>query len=188
MVDDHDLLTPSLTAEDDTHGLDRPWEPIHLVILSFFFGILSGGVLLALNFKKLGKPHLVVPTLAAVVAVFLVSVFGQLYWIDSRVEQARSENLDAALQTTLGGPDSVVASEQKPLKEVRDDAESLSRWVLKGVAIVVGLIIARLQRHRFALVSAHGLPQGKLLIPAIIASVGSVGLQLLIWFGWLASS
>ena len=54
--DDEDLLAPSLTAHDDAVGFDRPWSPNFLVVIGAFFGLIPMGLLLAENFKRLGKP------------------------------------------------------------------------------------------------------------------------------------
>lgn len=67
-----DLLTPVLTEEDDALGFDRPWNPWFLLLIAFVFGIVPGGVLLALNFRRLGRPRGTVPALAVVVAAALM--------------------------------------------------------------------------------------------------------------------
>ncbi len=49
-----DLLEPTLAEEDDAVDFDRPWNPMSLTILTFFCGVTAGGILLAINFKRLG--------------------------------------------------------------------------------------------------------------------------------------
>jgi hypothetical protein len=67
-----DLLTPTLTEEDDAVGFERPWQPWSLVVLTFFAGIPAGGSLLALNFSRLGVPRRVLPAVFSVIAATLL--------------------------------------------------------------------------------------------------------------------
>ncbi len=54
---DDALLRPSLSADFDVRKFDRPWDPSNLPYAAFFFGPLAGGVLYALNYKRLGSPR-----------------------------------------------------------------------------------------------------------------------------------
>ncbi|MBI5363356.1 MAG: hypothetical protein HZA53_09260 [Planctomycetes bacterium] len=50
-----DLLRPTLAADFDVRTFDRPWDPSGLPIAAFFFGPLGGGILYALNYRRLGQ-------------------------------------------------------------------------------------------------------------------------------------
>ncbi len=52
-----DLLTPTLTEEDDAMGFERPWAPWSLVFATFFVGPFGGAVLFGWNEKRLGRPR-----------------------------------------------------------------------------------------------------------------------------------
>src|SRR5262245_36939262 len=62
-------------SETSTQPDDRPWIPTQLFGAGFLFGGLAGGILSAINFRRLGSPGLVVPSiLAGVVVAALVLV------------------------------------------------------------------------------------------------------------------
>lgn len=73
-----DLLTPVLTADDDAVGFDRPWNPWYLVMVAFFFGMLAGGGLLAVNFRRLGQGRRFGPAAAVVLATTVALIAGWL--------------------------------------------------------------------------------------------------------------
>lgn len=54
---DADLLAPTLTEADDLTGFSAPWNPQMVTVLVLLSGPLAGGVLLALNFRRLGLPQ-----------------------------------------------------------------------------------------------------------------------------------
>ena len=54
---DDDLLRPSLAADFDVRTFDRPWNPSYLPFVAFLMGPLGGGILYALNFRRLGQPR-----------------------------------------------------------------------------------------------------------------------------------
>lgn len=58
-----ELLAPTLSDEDDVAGFNSPWNPNSLVLATFFSGLIAGGVLLAINAKRLGLPKRTLPTL-----------------------------------------------------------------------------------------------------------------------------
>jgi hypothetical protein len=76
IVPDHathgDLLRPSLTESDDATGFDRPWSPFGIVWVAAIGGLLPSGVLLALNFRRLGMARWTLPTLAITAALTLL--------------------------------------------------------------------------------------------------------------------
>ena len=71
-----DLLRPTLTAEDDIAAANRPWSPMVLLYLSFFFGLPAGGGLAALNYQRFGRKERVFSTamLAAVGGALLIGI------------------------------------------------------------------------------------------------------------------
>src|SRR5687768_4790814 len=77
---DDDLFTPTLTETDDAVEFDRPWNPWSLVTLTFFFGLVAGGGLLALNFRRLGIRGRLYPALA-VVGVVVAASAAFLAWL-----------------------------------------------------------------------------------------------------------
>lgn len=146
---DDDLLLPELTEADDAIGFDQPWNPWSLVTLSFFFGLIAGGGLLALNFARLGMPGRRNATLAIVMVVATASILGTVW----------------AFGIAPGG-------------EVDRETQRYGRWLRQGIAVLAAMAIAAPQHSRFRLFQASGQPAGHLLRPAVIASVLSVLYQL----------
>jgi hypothetical protein len=79
-----DLLRPSLTEADDASGFDRPWSPGPMVWIAFFAGLAPAGILLAINFRRLGMPAWFRPTLAATIVLALVLHGAFVYVVSSR--------------------------------------------------------------------------------------------------------
>ena len=67
-----DLFQATLTDAHDTAGIDRPWSPWHLVLLTFFVGFFVGGILIAMNFRRLGIQGWYGITVIAAVAYLVV--------------------------------------------------------------------------------------------------------------------
>jgi hypothetical protein len=142
MVDD-DLLTPTLTDADDAVDFDRPWNPWSLVVLTFFFGLLAGGPLLALNYERLGIRRRFWVT-AAVVGVFGVGLIALYAWIIYA---------HPALDTVEG--------------------RRWVRWGKQAVETLIAMGIAQPQLRRWRLFHASGLQGGNLLwwgVAAVLAA------------------
>jgi hypothetical protein len=135
---DPSLFRPTLTTADDAVGFRQPWRPMSLAILAAFFGILSGGLLLALNERRLGRPERLWILLGLVACVFtleLVAIYlaAFLGWVDFSSRTGRGA-VDVAGRVASG---------------------------------VVGVVIAQTQRRRYMLFEQTGEPGGNLLWPAI---------------------
>ncbi|MBI3919860.1 MAG: hypothetical protein HY318_00480 [Armatimonadetes bacterium] len=148
-----DLFQPSLTEEDDATGFHEPWSPWALVMLSFFFSLASGGTLLAINFNRLGMRRWFYPALALVILVTL-GTCGFLFWA-----------------TTHG----LIAPKNR-------GSASTFRMVTRACHVAIAIGMASMQRRRFRLHQFSGLQTGKLWIPAILASVGSIVANLAVVF------
>jgi hypothetical protein len=135
-----ELLSPSLTASDDTRGMQAPWNPQWLVFITFFFGWAPGAALLALNFRKMGMSRWAAATwVAAVVGSVAIAL---IY----------SPMVIGALQGTLD------PSQQRT-----------TRWIVRGVSAAVALVLAHFQRERYRLwLMTHGAA-APLFRPALAA-------------------
>ncbi len=153
-VDDDDILTPSLTAHDDAVGFDRPWNPNYLVLVGAFFGVIPMGILLAENFKRLGRPQAYAPllTFAFVAGVALAALAGYAH--------------------AYGIPGLYVAGSVDHRRGLRT-ANML-------LAVGVGLAIAHRQRRRWEIHTGHGGGSAPLLKHALGAIVAGVAVQLMV--------
>lgn len=73
---DDELLRPTLTAEDDAVGFDRPWAPWSLVFAAFFCGPVGGGALFVWNTFRLGLRRELKPTALSFAALAVVFAVG----------------------------------------------------------------------------------------------------------------
>lgn len=138
---DTDLLRPSLTNEHDKGHFHRPWNPWLLIYLSFFFGLLAGGALLALNYPRLGIKCRVVPAIAVVAIIAIIAILGQ------------------------GGVTWLLAT-----GTVSVDYSSELKIVLRILSVVISGIMARQQAARYRISQQMDIPSGSILIPGVIAS------------------
>lgn len=136
---DPSLLQPTLTEADDAVGFDRPWKPWSLVFLTFFFGIIAGGGLLAYNYERLGMKVPRNRVLAFVVAAGLLLI-GTTIWIS----------------TTYVPPGD-------------RDAARMVRWGSRAVSCLIAIGMAQTQQRRYRLFESTHLPAGHLLKPALAA-------------------
>jgi len=148
---DDDLLAPELTEADDAVGFDQPWNPWSLVTLTFFFGLLAGGSLLALNFERLGMPGRRVPVLGLVIGVTTLIIAGTAW-------AAGSGGLAAGNPTQ----------------------RQLWRWGVRALSVLIAMAIAAPQQKRWRLFQVSGLPAGKLLWPAVAACAVALAYEL-VW-------
>jgi hypothetical protein len=51
-----DLLQPSLAPDLDANRFQRPWDPTSLPYTGFWGGPIAGGILTAINWRRLGSP------------------------------------------------------------------------------------------------------------------------------------
>ena len=153
-IDDDDLLTPSLSAHDDAVGFDRPWSPNFLVLVGAFFGFVPMGLLLAENFKRLGKPEAFKPTLIATLVIGLTLItaasYAHVYGIQGVYEVGNVEHRRAF------------------------------RLFHQGLAIAAGLAIAHQQRPRWEIHTGHGGDSGPLFKYALGAIAAGYLLQILV--------
>ncbi|MEM7261242.1 MAG: hypothetical protein AAF488_04570 [Planctomycetota bacterium] len=154
-----DLFTPTLNESHDVDGIDRPWRPATVLVLTFFFGIAAGGTLAALNQGRFGMPHRVVPTLVVVAIVALALSIGSAWYIDRQLRPARRSSesvIDLSFMTE--------AKRKAISQEVR--------IVRRLISVIVVALLLRVQFRRQRLVSVHDLEQGSLWVPGTIAAVG----------------
>ena len=137
---DEELFTPSLTEADDVLGFDCPWNPLSLVMLTFFFGIISGLGLLAFNYKRLGIKGRLYSTLALALFFEILATALNIWAVNSGVLDVQDKT---AMQTWRTGT--------------------------KVVFVGIALLIAQTQNSRFRLFRHSDLPAGKLLKPALLA-------------------
>jgi hypothetical protein len=103
-----ELLQPSLSADFDVRKFDRPWDPSNLPYAAFFFGPLAGGVLYALNYKRLGSARHAWLCLTGSVLLSLVAI-AVVVWLlvsgvitaENRVARFGIQGLSAAVGLAL---------------------------------------------------------------------------------------
>jgi hypothetical protein len=152
-----DLLRPTLTAADDACFFRRPWDPGHLTILTFFCGLPAGGLLFALNERRLGQSKRTGVTFA-IVAVATLVIYGILSWL--------------------------VAS--RPLSAEDGDPSRIQRVAVRAASIAVALFLASRQSARYRLSQAQGEPRGKLLGIGIAAFLAGNAAVVLLVMGLVA--
>lgn len=148
-------MRPCLTEEDDAVEFDRPWNPTNLLLLTFFGGLPAGGVLFALNERRLGRPEHFTRTLVVMIGASLV-VYGVLAYL--RV---------AGIFTAGEG-----------------DVKSVSRLVVRGISVGVAMIFSWQQSKRFRLAEMHDVEMGKHLAPVLLALVLGVVAVMIIMYGF----
>lgn len=75
-----ELLQPTLSADFDVHAFRRPWNPRNLIWSGFIGGPLSGGVLAALNYRRLNQPARALVALAVTFVVCLAFAVAWALW------------------------------------------------------------------------------------------------------------
>jgi hypothetical protein len=155
--DSDDLFKATLTEADDAVDFDRPWSPWSLVILTFFGGLVAGGGLLALNFRRLGTRGRVFTTLAVVGVVTVVMAAATAWTV------------------TWGGID---PSDR--------EARRVHRMVQKAIECAVAAAFAVQQRRRYRLFQTTGLEAGRLVVPALAAVGISIVVTTILVFGFMA--
>ena len=75
-----ELLRPTLSADFDVHAFRKPWNPRHLVWSGFLGGPLSGGVLAALNYRRLNQNSRAFVALAVTLVVCLAFAVAWALW------------------------------------------------------------------------------------------------------------
>ena len=119
------------------HSRKRPWSPRALGWISFVFSFLAGGVLLGLNYERLGQPEKKVSTIALTLACF--AAFIGVSWVlpdDSAFERVlRWLNIGAAI---------VVGRLQKDAysRHVERGGETASPWPVVGLMLGVAVLLA----------------------------------------------
>ena len=192
-----DLFQPTLTADHDTAGIHEPWNPWHLVMITFFFGFVAGAVLIALNAGRLGLSRWVKPVLAAGV-VFLIANALVIAWIvragpaptDGVSTPSNSELVIAGIEadsiqpteaaTELNAPDSLSAGERTDLTERSRTERRFLRLGRRAVGVLFAVLLVIPQLPRYRLAEIHDLPQGKLWIPALIVIVVTLVVEFLV--------
>jgi hypothetical protein len=135
---DDDLLRPTLSEDDDALGFEEPWNPWSLVVLTFFFGLIAGGGLLAFNYRRLGMR---VPVYAVLAFVAVMSCLAQGFTI------------------WLVYSGLVDHNHRETLRNIR--------WGGRAFITVIAMALAQTQMKRFRLFEHSDLPSGKLLLPAL---------------------
>jgi len=52
--------------------MNKPWNPIGIGLLAFFFTFLPGGILMGINYERLNKKHLKTPVIAITVILYIL--------------------------------------------------------------------------------------------------------------------
>jgi hypothetical protein len=150
-----DLLTPTLGAEADVSGFDRPWRPWSLVMLSFFFGLVAAGGLIAVNWSRMGRPGRVFPTLSVAGLGAVLLAAGQV-WAGFHAPGSWREAGGSGI--TLSG---------------------------QVVAVTVSLLLSAPQRRLYQIYRQGREPQGSLLWPAVGAVAVGLPAEFLLRVGFL---
>lgn len=153
-MSDDDLFSPTLTEEDDAVSFNQPWNPWSLVVLTFFFGLIAGGGLLAFNWERLGIQGRRLSTLFAVLAASVVLAA-----------------VSSGLAANFRGQE---------YQRVRRQIDVVEAAAATGIAIV----ISAGQRKRYRLFRQSHQAPGPLVRPAIAAAAVSLAAGLLLRLGF----
>jgi hypothetical protein len=135
-----ELLQPSLTEAHDLVGFDRPWNPRYVWLAMVMCGMVGGGALLAMNYRRLGMRRPAAP----VFALFLGLQIGLLVlvgWLLAHGLIARGE---------------------------RDVARAF-RFGCNLVAVALAWPFVRAQLARYRIYEMGDTPPAGLLGPGIVA-------------------
>jgi len=148
---DPGLFEPVLTAADDAVGFDRPWNPWTLVFCTFFFGLMAGGLALAVNFRRLGLPQ----------------HFWKTIWFSALVTAVA---LTALVQLTESGT----------LSRDRATQQSV-RMIKKALWVICAICIAQFQQRRWRLCMACDEPTARWYSPRLwLMLIGGLILQFVV--------
>lgn len=100
---DDDLLRPTLATDFDVRTFDRPWSPSNLPFAAFFFGPLGGGVLYALNYKRLGSARHARLCLIGAIALTLVFLVVGAWLVTSGMLTTKDRILRFGMQGISAG-------------------------------------------------------------------------------------
>lgn len=185
------------------------WGPLYIMLITFFFGFVTGAILFWLNARRLGMPQrtgLIVGLTIAYLGLFIVAA---AYTPPQTRERARApesqeireliERLDKIKidvpNQPLGTPsadapevaegDTTPELEQtdkpatekpamaaaEPQAKERKSSNRLLRHGMKIVALLCGAVFYVGQKKRYRIAEGHGIDDGKLLGPGILACV-----------------
>jgi len=114
-----------------------PWSPRAVGVISFFFSFVAGGILLGLNYERLGQPEKKVPAIALSALAF-AALFGVAMVLpdDSRVA-------DQLLRWTNIGAAVGLAQVQKQAYQahVARGGATASPWPVVGICLAVAVVL-----------------------------------------------
>lgn len=177
-------LEPILTQDDDLDGFGRPWNPELVVFAVFFAAELAGGLLVALNFRRLGMPRRFLPTLALFGALCLC-FWGGLLLLASWGSARRSVEAPASVQQPSKPPvDIIVTGGGQPQRAVGGSLATSGRWVRivrRILAVFLAFWVTRAQKRRFRLFSMGDGRPGALLPIGLLALLADWLFQLFLF-------
>lgn len=142
-----DLFEPVLSERDDPRGFDKPWDPWHVVMATFFIGLLGGTALVTWNLVKLGDKNRAI-AFGILAGSAAVSLYALGYW----------------------------AMETDPW-DLGEEARSYTFYGRKAVALLAAIASIPLQRHRFHVYTHAGGIRGRILGPAVISLLVAYGIE-----------
>ncbi|MGE3879671.1 MAG: hypothetical protein AB7I19_11455 [Planctomycetota bacterium] len=140
-----DLFEPVVTKDLDLAAFDRPYRPISLTLVVFFTGALLGGVLMATNWRRLGRPRAVLPTAAAFLLVFLATHVAFLWFApDLRGKPELRSFLRFALQVVAVAPALAILGAQAKRYDIweRSSGEERSAFRIGSVFFLLNIALA----------------------------------------------
>ena len=137
-----DLFEPSLSEEDDLDPDVHPWSPKSIVYNCFFGGILSGGILFALNERRMGREKAVLPSML-VALVLGLGVFTAVVLCVIRFEGLDNTQARFAFRGASALLGLIWAQRQKRRFEtfIRNGGDAAGLWLPGFLAILVALAI-----------------------------------------------
>lgn len=130
------FAAPRVEATSTTKPGKPPWSPRAIGIIGFFFSFLAGGVLLGLNYERLGQPDKKVPSILIAALAFggyvaLIAVLPDDSIFDAL---SRAVNIGAAFG---------LYHLQKDLyaSHVAAGGETASPWPVVGLLLGVALLV-----------------------------------------------
>lgn len=190
--DPEHLFQPTVDRSHDIEGIDRPWNPWHLIVLTFFFGMLCGTILLVQNALRLGLrrqiPLVIVLGLILEVAALGTGIAVAKHFQREQRELSLLEQLQpasrdmpregAAREGDQERPTTDQPTTTRDLESRKSTAKFFVRNGFNAAAVLLAMLLIIPQKRRFRLAETYSLPLGKLFLPALATIVVSVSIEI----------
>ncbi len=141
-----DLLQPTLSPDLDVRIYGRLFKPQSILWPTFFGGPVAGGILFGMNYARMGRRDLALRCWIGGVVVGLALAIGVGWYLTDPA--ATSEVTNAA---------------------ARNPSTRLTRYIIAGISVAIGWLVAKHQEPRFTAWEGHGNEPANLWVPGLLA-------------------